>query len=174
MLPAHFAEQARAIVACGLQAAAGQRAEQGRCAEGNAANHQVYPCSCSGASGHAAADFEAQLFEGFRVEQVVTPTAIQKRQLAALGVAAAEFIEAQQGVYALLLALSNQLMQGAERRLFCGRLAWHAAPAGGYIEQQFGDQALSGLLAQFALGLVFIETAIIYALIVAILIIFVL
>ena len=56
-----------------------------------------------------------------------------------------------------MFALTNGLVQVADRALFQGGLGGDATAAGGAVQQQFGDQPRAAALAQQALGLVVVD-----------------
>ena len=137
-----------------MQAAAGQRAKHGGGAQAEAADQQVDAGPGGRAGRYATADADAELLEGFRVEQVVAPAPVQQRQGAGFGVVRAKGIQAQQGVNAALFALAHRLAQGLNGGLFNARLAADPLSAGSAVDQQFGDQLPAAVPAGLGLSLV--------------------
>ena len=156
-LALEFAFQSRAIAAQGLRASAEHGADQRGCTEGDAADQQIDAHPGGRTRRHTAADIDAELLEGFWVEQIVAPATVEQGQVAGLGVVLAEGVQAQQGFHTALFALANGLMQVADCTLFQHRLRGHATAAGGAVQQQFGDQSRSTAFAQLALRQVIVD-----------------
>ncbi len=93
------------------------------------------------------------LAQGLRIEQIVAPAAVEQRQVGGAGVVPGEGVEPQQRFHAGLLALAHLLVQVAGGFLHGAFAAGHQAPAGGDVDQQFGDQPLPGAQARGGLGL---------------------
>ncbi|MNZ54176.1 hypothetical protein D3C78_720710 [compost metagenome] len=149
-----LAEQALAVVPDRLPGAASQRAERSGGAEGDAADQQVDPRSRRRPGRHAAAQADAELAQGFRIEQVVAPAAVQQRQVGGAGVVLAEGIQAEQRLHAGILALAHlraHRLGGGEHR---GIARLDQAAASGDIDEQFGDQPRPRLAARRCLSLV--------------------
>jgi hypothetical protein len=102
-----LAQQAAAVTARGLQRATGNRAGNRGSAEGQAADQQVDTGTGSGTCGDPATDAHAKLFEGFGVEQVIAPAAVEQWQVAGGGVLRAEAEQFEQGLHTLLFALAH-------------------------------------------------------------------
>ena len=137
-----------------MQAAAGQCAKHGGGAQAEAADQQVDADARRGTRRYAAADADAELLEGFRVEQVVAPAPVQQRQGAGFGVVGAKGIQAQQGVNAALFALAHRLAQGLNGGVFNAWLAADSLSTGSAVDQQFGDQLPAAVQAGLGLSLV--------------------
>ena len=148
-----LAQQAAAIAARGLQGAAGYGPGQCCRAQRQAADHQVHSRTGSGACGNPAAHANPQLLEGFGVEQVITPAAVQQWQITGRGIACAKSVEFEQGFNAALFPLPDCLAQFVDGLLLGVFFADHAAATGGAVDQQFSDQAQGTVLACFALCL---------------------
>ncbi|MNP45756.1 hypothetical protein D3C76_1397030 [compost metagenome] len=56
-----------------------------------------------------------------------------------------------------MLALAHIAAQGFDGHGFGARFGDHAAPAGGAVEQQIGDQALGAFTSGLALGLLIVD-----------------
>ncbi|MCY1397525.1 hypothetical protein D9M71_125330 [compost metagenome] len=118
-----------------MQGATGDGAGQCSGAERNPAHQQIDPGPGSGACGNSTADAHTQLLEGFRIEQVVAPAAIEQRQITGRGILWAEGVELEQGLDATLLTLAYGFAQFADRLLFLLGLTDHATPASRAIDQ---------------------------------------
>ncbi|MNY16574.1 hypothetical protein D3C86_1498430 [compost metagenome] len=118
-----------------MQGAAGNGARQRCSTEGQSADQQVDPGPCRRAGRDTATDPHAQLLEGFRVEQIITPTAIEQRQISGRRVLRAKGVELEQGFDATLFPLSNGFAQLVDGSLFLLGVADHATSAGGAIDQ---------------------------------------
>ncbi|MNR20951.1 hypothetical protein D3C85_1378250 [compost metagenome] len=118
-----------------MQGATGDGAGQCSGAERNPAHQQIDPGPGSGTCGNSTTDAHTQLLEGFRVEQVIAPTAIEQRQIAGCGILWAEGVELEQGLDATLLTLAYGFAQFADRLLFLLGFTDHTASAGRAIDQ---------------------------------------
>ncbi|MCY1425494.1 hypothetical protein D9M71_412830 [compost metagenome] len=156
-LALELAHQPRTIVARRLQRAAGNRPGQCRRAEGKAADQQIDTGTGRSTGRHTAAQAYAQQLQGFRVEQVIAPATIQQRQVAGMGVLAAEGIQLEQCLDTALFALAHVLAQCFDGPGFGSGLGLDAAPAGGAVQQQLGDQAFATVPACQALGLLVVD-----------------
>ena len=101
-----------------MQGAAGNRSGQCRRAEGQAAHQQIDPGPGCRAGRDTATDPHTELLQGFRVEQVIAPAAIEQRQVTGRRILWAEGVELEQGLDAALFALTHGFAQFADRLLF--------------------------------------------------------
>lgn len=74
-----------------------------------------------------------------------------------MGILAAECVQLEQGFNATLLTLAYVLTQGFHRPGFGRRFGFDAAPAGGAVQQQFGNQPLAAVPAGQALRLLVVD-----------------
>ena len=76
-LALELAQQAAAVAARRLQGTPGNRPGNGGGAKRQATDQQVHTCPGSRSCGDSATDAHAELLEGFRVEQVIAPAAVE-------------------------------------------------------------------------------------------------
>ena len=114
---AQLGGEALAVMAEGLPQAAGDGAERGGGAQGEAAGHQVDADPRGRARGRAGAEAHAHLAQGLGVEEVVVPAPVGERQVGHARVVGAEAVQAQQRVHAGLLAAAHVRAQALDRDL---------------------------------------------------------